>query len=487
MLRFIASTNHKDIGVLYVVFGIVSGLIGLALSMIIRLELIAPGTQLYSLVGYVGYNSVVTLHALFMIFFAVMPIIIGGLGNLFIPLYVGATDMAFPRMNNISFWLLPLSLILLLNAMIVEVGPGAGWTIYPPLSSSLGSPGVATDMTILALHVAGLSSILGSINFAVTVIMLRAPGTGFGQLPLLVWSLFITAMLLIGAVPVLAAGLTMLLTDRHFNTAFFDPAAGGDPTLFQHLFWFFGHPEVYIMILPAFGVVSDCMAIWGKDVFGSQGMIFAMLSIGVLGFVVWAHHMYVTGLEVDTRAYFTAATMVIAVPTGVKIFSWMASMFGGVLRLYLPVLWVIGFLVLFTIGGLTGIVLSNAGLDIILHDTYYVVAHFHYVLSMGAVFGIFMAYYAYKSVIMNTTVTSWESGLLHFVLTFLGVNLTFMPMHMIGVVGGTRRMGDYVDAHSVNNMISSVGSMITVVGVVVFLVGMIKESNDSYKNSLDEH
>ena len=478
-IRWFMSTNHKDIGILYIFTAALLGFISVAFTVYMRLELMEPGVQYMTIDGEPNghlWNVLITGHGVLMMFFVVIPALFGGFGNYFMPLMIGAPDMAFPRMNNLSYWLYVAGGSLAVLSLVTpggngQLGSGVGWVLYAPLSTS--EMGMSMDLAIFAIHLSGASSILSAINMITTFLNMRAPGMTLHKVPLFPWSILVTAFLILFSLPVLAGAITMLLTDRNFGTAFFDPAGGGDPVLYQHLLWFFGHPEVYMIIVPGFGIVSHVIATFSrKPIFGYLPMIYAMIAIGALGFVVWAHHMYTVGMSVTQQAYFMLATMVIAVPTGIKIFSWIATMWGGSISFKTPMMWALGFIFMFTVGGVTGVVLANAGVDTAMHDTYYVVAHFHYVLSLGAVFAIFAGFYYWFSKMSGYEYSEWM-GHLHFWLTFIGVNLIFFPQHFLGLAGMPRRYADYPDAFAGWNYISSIGSYIAVAGLAVFFINLI--------------
>lgn len=469
------TTDHKFIGKLYIAIGMFSVIFGIVTSFLIRWQLYDGSDNAIFSLNYGMYNAIITIHGITMIFFFVMPILIGGFGNIFLPIQILAPEMAFPRLNNISFWFLFSSLVFLLISISTlsfnYYGPGTGWTIYPPLSLLIYNPSMSIDFLIGSLHLAGISSLLGAINFIVTFVHMRTCKPS--EIPLFSWSIFVTSFLLVLSIPVLAGGLTMLITDRHFNTCFFDPLSGGDPVLYQHIFWFFGHPEVYILIMPAFGIISQVISHASKKhVFGKTGMILAMISIGILGFFVWAHHMYTVGMDVDSRAFFTTTTMIIAIPTGIKVFSWLATMWRSRLSFSPCAIYAYAFIIFFTVGGLTGLILANAALDIQLHDTYYVVAHFHYVLSLGAVFAIFSGFYYWieKILLFKFDYISKILIYTHFWVFFVGVNLTFFPMHFLGLAGMPRRIPCYPEIYSGLNILSSYGTLITGISVILFVI-----------------
>jgi cytochrome c oxidase subunit 1 len=452
IMRWITTTNHKDIGTLYLVFSLIMFFVGGVLALGIRLELLQPGLQFWR---PEFFNELTTMHGLIMVFGAIMPAFVG-FANWQIPMMIGAPDMAFARLNNWSFWLLPPAALLLVASFFVPGGAtSAGWTIYAPLSTQMG-PGM--DLAIFALHIMGASSIMGSINIITTILNMRAPGMTLMKMPLFAWTWLITAYLLIAVMPVLAGAVTMLLTDRHFGTHFFNPAGGGDPVLFQHIFWFFGHPEVYIMILPAFGIISQIVPTFArKPLFGYSSMVYATASIAILSFIVWAHHMFTVGMPAAAQLFFMYATMLIAVPTGVKVFNWIATMWRGSMTFETPMLFACGFIFVFSMGGFTGLVLAIAPVDIQLHDTYYVVAHFHYVLVAGSLFALFGgAYYwmpKWTGHLYDETLGKW-----HFWLSMIFFNITFFPMHFSGLAGMPRRIPDYALQFADFNLISSIGA-----------------------------
>nr|QNS23227.1 Cox1 [Metschnikowia orientalis] len=468
MTRWLYSTSHKDIAILYLGYGLISSMVATGMSVIMRMELSGPNPQFLNENNQV-FNVMVTGHAMAMMFLFVMPVLMGAFMNFFLPMMMGAVDMAFARLNNISFWCLPPALVCIMASVLMENGAGTGGTVYPPLSSINAHSGPSVDLAIFALHLTSMSSLLGAMNFMVTFLNMRTMGLHMMNAPLFVWAIFFTAMLLLLSLPVLTAGVTLTTMDRNFNTGFYEVAAGGDPVTYQHLFFFFGHPEVNIMIMPGFGIMSHIVSTYSKKpIFGEIGMLYAMGSIGLLGFLVWSHHMYTVGLDIDTRAYFTSATMVMAVPTGIKMFSWIATVYGGEVRLAVPMTFALGFLFLFTVGGLTGVMTSNASMDVAFHDTYYVVGHFHYVLSMGALFSLVGGYYYWGPSMFGLQYNKvWAE--MHFWLLFISVNVIFLPMHFLGTNGMPRRMPLYPDAFVGWNYMSSMGSAMSIISVLVGL------------------
>ncbi|MGP7982575.1 cytochrome c oxidase subunit I [Rhodoblastus sp.] len=469
--RWLFSTNHKDIGTLYLIFAVFGGTVGGILSEIMRAQLMFPGNHVVD--SGQEWNTIVTSHGLLMIFFSVMPALIGGFGNWFIPLMIGSPDMAFPRLNNLSFWLLPPAFILVLTGLLLGES-GTGWTLYPPLSNGTFEPGIGMDCTLFALHLAGISSLLGAMNFITTIFNMRAPGMTMYKLPLFVWAELVTAFLLLLAIPVLAGAITMLICDRDFGTSFFNPAGGGDPVLFQHLFWFFGHPEVYIMILPVFGVISEILPTFSrKPLYGRTSMIYAIAAIALLSVVVWAHHMFAVGLPVTAQLFFMYSTMLISVPTGVKVFNWTATMWRGSLTFETPMLFALGFLALFTIGGLSGLMLADVPADYQYTRSYFVVAHLHYVLVTGSLFGIIAAIYywlpKWTGHLVDERIGRW-----HFWLSFVSANLLFFPMHFAGLAGMPRRVADYAPQFAAFNLASSIGAFIFGASQLLLVWAVIK-------------
>lgn len=453
----LTTVNHKDIGKMYLCNALVFLFIGGFMAWVIRAELAMPGQQF---VDGQMFNQMTAMHASIMIFFVIIPAFVG-FANYFMPIMIGSPDMAFPRLNNFSFWLVPISGLLAASSLFVPGGAiAAGWTAYPPLTDSMYSPGPGVDMWIFAVHLAGASSILGAINFIVTILNMRAPGMGLFKMPMFPWAVLITAWLQLVATPVLAGAITMLLTDRNFGTSFFNPAGGGDPVLYQHIFWFYSHPAVYIMILPGFGIVSEVIATMSrKPIFGYITMVWALIAIAILGQLVWAHHMYTAGMDITAQALFMFMTMLIAVPTGIKVFNWLATMWGGSIEFNTAMKFSVGFVFLFVIGGLSGVVLASAPVDYVLHDTYYVVAHFHYTMAAGALFTIMAGVY-YWFPKMTGRMLSEKIGNWHFWLTFIGMNLTFFPMHFLGMMGMPRRIADYNPVYADLNLMCSMGAFI---------------------------
>ena len=465
--RWLYATNHKDIGSLYLWFSLIMFMTGGVLALLLRLELFQPGLQFFR---PELYNQFVTMHGLVMVFGAIMPAFVG-FANWLVPLQVGAPDMAFARMNNFSFWLLPPAALLLVGSFFTGGGAAAtGWTLYPPLSVQMGA---GMDMAIFAIHLMGVSSIMGAINIITTILNMRAPGMTLMKLPMFCWTWLITAYLLIAVMPVLATAVTMLLTDRHFGTTFFNAAGGGDPVMFQHVFWFFGHPEVYIMILPGFGMISHIIPAFArKPLFGYASMVYATAAIAIVSFIVWAHHMFTTGMPVTAQLFFMYSTMLVAVPTGVKVFNWMATMWKGALTFETPMLFAVGFIWVFTIGGFSGLLLSIAPIDIQVQDTYYVVAHFHYVLVAGSLFCLFAGYYFWVPKWTGHMYDEWR-GKFHFWNSLVWVNVTFFPMHFLGLAGMPRRYADYAPQFTDFHMLTSVGALLFGLSQVYFLFAIV--------------